>query len=237
MSDLVIRQVCPDVYTFSRPFTRMGFVPMGGRSTAVKLQNGGVWVLASTPLSPETKATIDGMGPVKFIVSADSVHHLFLSDYKNAYPDAKLIAPQAALDRHEDKQLKADGVWGRDHPDTKYGFEDEVCYFSAFRNRDVAFCHKASRTLIEADLLFNLPPNEQYSKVPKPRTFLTGNMSPNTWLHAKFGWLMGEDKEVMRNDVKKVTSWNFDRIIPCHGDVIETGGKEAWKAAYKAYLE
>lgn len=24
---------------------------------------------------------------------------------------------------------------------------------------------------------------------------------------------------------KKVSAWDFDRVIPCHGDVIETGGK------------
>jgi len=34
-------------------------------------------------------------------------------------------------------------------------------YFSGFRNKDVAFFHVASKSLIEADLLFNLPANEQ----------------------------------------------------------------------------
>jgi len=34
-------------------------------------------------------------------------------------------------------------------------------YFSGFRNKDVAFLHKPSKSLIEADLLLNLPANEQ----------------------------------------------------------------------------
>ena len=46
----------------SRPFTRFGILPLGGRSVAVKLSNGGVWVLASTPPTEETKAAIDGLG-------------------------------------------------------------------------------------------------------------------------------------------------------------------------------
>jgi hypothetical protein len=37
----------------------------------------------------------------------------------------------------------------------------KACYFSGFANKDVAFFHAASKTLIEADLLFNLPGNEQ----------------------------------------------------------------------------
>lgn len=34
-------------------------------------------------------------------------------------------------------------------------------YFSGFRNKDVAFLHVASKSLIQADLLFNLPATEQ----------------------------------------------------------------------------
>ena len=38
---------------------------MGGRSTAIKLRKGGVWVLASTPLNEETRMKIDELGEVK----------------------------------------------------------------------------------------------------------------------------------------------------------------------------
>lgn len=47
-----------------RPFGPR-FFPTGGRSTAIKLGSGDVWVLASTPLTSETKQAIDAMGPVK----------------------------------------------------------------------------------------------------------------------------------------------------------------------------
>lgn len=46
------------------PFTRYG-VPLGGRSTAIQLNAGGVWILASTPLDAETKTTLNSLGPVK----------------------------------------------------------------------------------------------------------------------------------------------------------------------------
>ncbi|KAF9028771.1 hypothetical protein BDZ89DRAFT_1133398 [Hymenopellis radicata] len=222
MSDMetVIREVAKDVWIFSKPFARGGLIPIGGRSTAVKLSNGGVWVLASTPLSTETKSTLDKMGPVEYIVSADRVHHLFLTEYKTAYPNAKVIAPADAVERHGNKDLKFDGIWGKDPPDTKYGFEDDIqhCYFSGFVNKDVAFFHPASKTLIEADLLFNLPPR---SNTPSPR------------LLAKFPFL---DREAMKRDAKTVSQWDFERIIPCHGDVIEQTGKQAWLDCYRHYL-
>jgi hypothetical protein len=34
-------------------------------------------------------------------------------------------------------------------------------YFSGFRNKEVAFLHSPSKTLIAADLIFNLPATEQ----------------------------------------------------------------------------
>ena len=48
------------------PFSRFGILPVGGRSTAIKLSSGDVWVLASTPLTLETKAKLNELGPVKF---------------------------------------------------------------------------------------------------------------------------------------------------------------------------
>lgn len=40
-----------------------------------------------------------------------------------------------------------------------------ISYFPGFRNKDVAFLHVPSRTLIQADLLFNLPATEQVSSM------------------------------------------------------------------------
>jgi len=56
----------------------------------------------------------------------------------------------------------------------------------------------------------------------------------------------------MKQDARTVASWDFERIIPCHGvgasfvypwlkahhfqDVIEGKGKDAWMDVYKFYL-
>ncbi|KAF7334270.1 hypothetical protein MSAN_02388600 [Mycena sanguinolenta] len=254
----VIREVAAGVWTFSRPFARLGIFPVGGRSTAVKLTNGGVWVLASTALNPETKAKLDELGPVQYIISADAVHHLFLgalpvhhtkgaynNDHMQGNSNKRTQPPSSSapqLPSHAPTKSSfstACGVRTRPTPNTalrktsKHGD-----YFSGFKNKDVAFFHPASKTMIQADLLFNLPCTEQYSKTKSSGSLpLLGALGPTSWLHQKFGTAMGEDKAAMKRDVKTVTDWDFTRIIPCHGDVIETGGKQAWLEAYKAYLD
>ncbi|KAF9448583.1 hypothetical protein P691DRAFT_800515 [Macrolepiota fuliginosa MF-IS2] len=240
MSETVIREVTRNVWTFSRPFARYGIIPFGGRSTAIRMKDGGVWLLASTPLDEETKSTLDSIGPVRFIIGPDAVHHLFLGQYKKAYPSAKVIAPEDAHARLEDRSLKFDGAWGRDPSGTQYGFEDDVkaCYFDGLKNKDVAFFHPDSKTLIQADLLLNLPCNEQYSKAKSGSGKLPfANVNPWSWLHPHIVWRLGVDKEAMKRDAQTVASWDFKRIIPCHGDVIEEHGKTAWNNVYKYYLQ
>ncbi|KAN0085927.1 hypothetical protein V8E55_007061 [Tylopilus felleus] len=237
MAEIIIREVVKDIWTFSRPFARYGVFPIGGRSTAVKLRGGGVWVLASTPLDPETKTKINELGQVKYIINPDAVHHLFLLEFKMAYPDAKVIGVEETIKRMNEKSFPFDGLWGRDPPDTKYGFEDDIkhCYFSGIRNKDVAFLHAASKTLIQADLLFNLPATEQYSRSSK--WIPQATLKPNSWAHQRVIQGVAIDAEAMKRDAQTVASWDFDRIIPCHGDVIERGGKRAWRAAYQTFID
>jgi hypothetical protein len=42
---------------------------------------------------------------------------------------------------------------------------------------------------------------------------------------------------LMRRDAKKVAEWQMDRIIPCHGDVLESGANEAWASVYEWFLK
>ncbi|KAG8774999.1 hypothetical protein FRC15_000859 [Serendipita sp. 397] len=80
-------------------------------------------------------------------------------------------------------------------------------------------------------------------------------MSPYSGLHKQFAKFTSSDRAATKVNVHKVAEWDFDMIIPCHGvglstmgvadhliqsarqDVIETEGKQAWKAAYEAYFD
>lgn len=97
-------QITPELVTFSKPFSRFfGWFPMGGRSTAIKLSSGDVWVIASTPFSDETRAAIEKLGNVKYILAADADHHFFLCTRILSSPPPSL-APVADADRPFCKQ-------------------------------------------------------------------------------------------------------------------------------------
>lgn len=254
-----IQEVTPEITTFDYPFSRFGILPIGGRSIAIKMRDGKLWLVPSTPLDEPTKAKIDAMGQVAYLVAPDNVHHLFLKDFHAAYPAAKVVGTQG----HEEKRpdVKFSGIYGKDPPSTKYGYESELVpqYFPTFANRDVAFLHKDSKTLITADLLFNLPCNQQYRNTPAGKatswipgviwfskffnpysafhkTFLANAGVANHIPGAKNGGTSEEKKKNFAEAASTVAKWDFRRIIMLHGDIIENHGREAWIAAYSGFL-
>lgn len=87
---LVIRQVTPDIITFSIPFTRSGMVPIGGRGTAIKLPSSEIMLYVSTPHTPATAETIAKFGgEVKWLVTPDGEHDMYIQEYAQAYPNAQ----------------------------------------------------------------------------------------------------------------------------------------------------
>lgn len=49
--------------------------------------------------------------------------------------------------------------------------------------------------------------------------------------------LLNKDTKVFKEQAKLVAGWDFDRIIPCHGDVLEgPAAKQAWLSTYAGVL-
>lgn len=45
------------------------------------------------------------------------------------------------------------------------------------------------------------------------------------------------DRTSFNKSMSKIDKWDFDRIIPCHGDVIESGGKGIFDKIMQWHLE
>ncbi|KIV94104.1 hypothetical protein PV10_05259 [Exophiala mesophila] len=247
---MVIRDVTPTITTLSVPFARFGRIKLGGRATLVKMQSGNVAVFSPVALTPDVKAKVKSLGPVKYIVAPDIEHHIFISTWVQEYPDAEVIGPEGLPEKREQdpatKGTKFAHVFSaKNKLDLKISpeFDQEFSteFFHSHVNKELVFLHKPTKTMIEADLLFNLPATEQYSKTGlDPRSgFLTklfvgiqntkGNM---TW-QKRFLWYgaSSKDRAGFTESVKRINTWDYDRIIPCHGEVIETGGKATMNTA------
>lgn len=119
-------------------------------------------------------------------------------------------------------------------------------YVHAHGNKELVFNHRKSGTLIEADLLFNMPATEQFSKTDlDPTTGLLTKLF-NSLQHTRGAALaqkrviwygLANPRPAFSESMKKIHGWSFDRIIPCHGDVIETGGKGIFEKIMEWHLQ
>lgn len=239
-----IRALNPDITIFSAPFNRFGVFKIGARSTAVKLQNTDVVVISAIKSSQEIKDTLSSLGTVKYIVAPDAEHHLSLEEYAKLYPSAKLIGVEGLQEKHPD--LKFHKIFGDSKYDTvQIGWESEIdtVYFPGHANKELAILHKPSKTLIEADLVFNLPGLEQY-KGSSSSAGVAGYLSPFKYLsissnaHKTMTWnMLAKDKKSFKASLTQVKAWDFTTLVPCHGEVIEGNAKALWDAHYSQFFE
>jgi len=61
-------------------------VPFGARMTVVRLADGGLLIHSPLEPVPPLRAEIDALGPVRYVVSPNKLHHLFLGGFLQAYP-------------------------------------------------------------------------------------------------------------------------------------------------------
>jgi hypothetical protein len=98
-----------------------------------------------------------------------------------------------------------------------------------FRLKEVVLLHRASRSLILTDLCFNI----WRSPSPVARAFLRANgawqgFGPSRMIRFFFV----SDRQALGESIQRVLQWDFDRIVPGHGDVLESGGKSALRKAW-----
>ncbi|KAG6005452.1 hypothetical protein E4U21_007921 [Claviceps maximensis] len=257
---MVIRNVTPNVVTFSAPFSRFGRIKIGGRGTLVKLTSGSLAVFSPIALTEESKAKVAELGgQVAYIIALDFEHHIFLSEWAKQYPGAKIIGPDGLLEKrakqHKDPKISNDSfaivftktnkrsVKISDEFDADFDYE----YVDGHVNKEIVFNYKPDKVLIEADLMFNLPAVEQYSKVPdhqKPGGFADklfqgaqSTAGDATWMK-RFNWyLAAKDRASVNESIKMIDQWDFTTLIPCHGDVIEGNAKDVFRKVFQWHLQ
>ncbi|KAF2715520.1 hypothetical protein K504DRAFT_396934 [Pleomassaria siparia CBS 279.74] len=249
---MVIRDVVPKtVTTFSMPFSRYGNFKVGGRGTVVRLVSGALAVFSPVALTDEVKQRLAEMGEVKYITALDIEHHIYLGPWAAAFPTAKVLGPEGlpekrASQKNEDVPFahvftKSPTVTTIDAEfDSEFSYE----YVYAHKNKEIVFLHRPTKTLIQADLIFNYPATEQYSKTDQSPTagILTKifgaltNTAGNGQKRLIWYGISSGDRTGFSNSMKRINQWDFDRIIGCHGDVVDTNGKGIFQKIMEWHL-
>ncbi len=190
------------------------------RMAIIRLSTGSLFVWSPTPLLPELRAQVDALGPVRFIVAPNSLHHLFIGDWARIYTDALLFAPprlrrkRPELAFHGDLTDVADAGWSEDI--------DQAVVRGSWITTEVVFFHRPSATVIFADLI------QHFS-----RTWFSGwralvarldlMTEPEAEVPRKFR-IAFLNRRAARTAVRRILAWPARRVLMAHAEPITRNG-------------
>lgn len=228
---------------------------------AVKLTSGSLAVFSPVAMTDEVKAKLAQLGGnVKYIIAPDIEHHIFITEWHQAYPEAKIIGPEGLPEKRA-KQSPNDPKIGNEEfavvfkaqnkldirIDEEFDRDFQYEYVDSHANKELVFLYKPEKIMIEADLMFNLPANEQYLKVPesekKPgfpaRLFMSlQSTQGDAKAMKRFMWyvMSARDRNGFNQSVERINAWDFETMIPCHGETMVGDGKQVFEKVFEWHL-
>ncbi len=222
-----LEMVTDSIWSMKTPLKPMG-LELGTKTTVVRTPDG-LWVHSPGRLDGELRRALQAIAPVRFIVAPSRVHHMFVKPWAEAFPDARVFGAPGLKKKRKDvdfhSTLTEDTVeWG----DT---IDLELYAGAPFMN-EVVFLHRPTASLMLTDLAFN---------IRSPVGWWTRSYLKMSNADGKFGqsWLIKastRDRALAKESVERMLSWEFDRIIVTHGEVLERGAKDAIRSAFSWLL-
>ncbi len=78
-------------------------MPLPRTMTVFRLSNGGLWIHSAIALNAEGRRKLESFGAPKILVVPSTMHRLDAPVYKRLYPSIRVVAPEAAIKRVEEK--------------------------------------------------------------------------------------------------------------------------------------
>lgn len=211
-----MQQLDDDLWLLTYPLRIFG-ADIIRQVTVIRLPSGKLLIHSTGPFSAEDIRSIHALGEPSWLVDAMLDHDTFSQQGHEAFPEAAFLAPAGFEDRVEFPLTPLD------HPPADWvGAVDVMPIAGNPSFHEHVFLHPPSRTLIVADLIFN------YRRVSNPWTKLllypAMGCRHAPGMSRRFRSAI-EDRDAFRQSLETMFTWDFDRIIVGHGQVIEAKGK------------
>src|SRR5688500_14953768 len=148
-----MRQLDSDLWVAEAPLRFFG-VELGARMTVIRLPGSRLLVHSPIPATSELVREVQALGYLAYIVAPNRLHHLFVGQWQQAFPEAAVyVAP--GLDRKR-PDLKVAGLLTGEPEAGWAGTVDQVAVGGIPWTNEVVFFHRPTATLVASDLAFNV---------------------------------------------------------------------------------
>lgn len=258
------RKITDNIVTSSCAFKVLDKINLGARMALIS-QDDNIIVWSAIPYGEEVENALKVLVGeresynVSHLIVPNIEHSMAAKSFKQKYPNLKIMAPEKVeLGESCPVDYKFTAKYGNKVLDStllgEIGIKDsaitknfEFVYLPFHKNSEIVTFDKTSKTIFEADVLSNLDPKQKLEQF-SPATGFAEDFFPHLgWSfvtrylqpYSKVGAIIAKrvtGGAKSAEGVKAIHSWNFERIIMCHGNIIEQGAKDAFAATYSSVL-
>lgn len=198
-------------------------LPLGlrfpARMTALPLASGRLALVSPIPIDEARAAALGALGQVEFLIAPNLLHHLYLPDAARRYPNARVLAPSALGKKRP--ELAIAHVLGEALPSELAAAVDVVPIAGAPGIDEYAFFHRATRSLVLTDLVFN---------VTRPEGWLAHLLFYLGGTHQRLAasriWRMKvTDRAAFAVSIERLLALPFETLVMAHGDIVSDGAR------------
>lgn len=197
------------------------------RMTVLPLAGDGLALLSPIPIDDALAARLSELGQVRYLIAPNLLHHLYLPAASARYPQATVLAP-AAL-RRKRPELRIDRELEAGLPPELSEALDVVRVDGAPSVDEHVFFHRATRSLVVTDLVFNMR---------RPEGWLAHTMLFCVGCHGRLAqsraWrLFIKDRRAASASVERILALPAETLIMAHGDVEPHDAQRALASALR----
>ena len=199
------------------------------RMAIIRLSDGGLFISSPIQLSSSLRAEVDAVGQVRHIIAPNSLHHLFLPEWKRAYPEANLYAPPGLRRKREDIVFDADlgsapsPAWVKEI--------DQVLMHGNLITTEVVFFHIGSGTVLFTDLIQQLPVNLISGwRAVVAKLDLMVEREPSVPRKFRYAFT---NRRAARESLEHVLAWPAEKVLMAHGTRVEKDARAYLRRAFR----
>ncbi len=218
-----LREVAENLWEVSQPLPVAG-INFGHRMTVARLASGELVVHSPVAWNAELEAELRVLGDPRYFVAPSRFHDLFWASWSEKMRGSRFYGVPGMRRRFSFMETLAEG--GKD----PWGSELERVSLAGmpWANENV-FLHSPSRTLIVADMLFNLgEPGPALSRIMMRVFGISAHAGTS-----RFYRFAIRDRPAFWESLRQVMDLEFDRIIVGHGENVSRHGREVLREAYR----
>jgi len=225
-----LQQIGNEIWIYDGSTVSFYGFPFSTRMTVIRLKNCDLWLHSPEKINSDLKLELSALGEVKYLVSPNKLHHLFLPEWIKDYPKAITYAAPGLAEKRNDIEFN---VELSDSPEKEWAEEiAQTIFLGSPAMEEVVFFHNLSNTLILTDLIENFNPGV-LSWSQRALAKFAGILYPNgkTPIDWRFTFLVGSRRNA-RESLAQILGWKPVNIVLSHGECVFGDGTDFLKSSF-----